>query len=115
MHFVLQWIDIIWLPLAFFFVHKDQRMWAIGTLLSCMAMMRMLSELMDSIGYSQGIIGFWTSMPVFSRGLMVYNLHYLGYLFLAYYLPNARGPMFMALSISVFFSSFVIFALLMVI
>ncbi len=111
---ILQWIDIIWLPLTFFFVHKDQRMWGIGTILACMAMMRMLSELMDSIGYPTGIIGLW-SMPVFNRGLLVYNLHYLGYLFLAYYLPNARGPMFMALSISVFFSAAVAFCLLMVI
>ncbi len=110
---ILQWIDVIWLPLAFFFVHKDQRMWAVGSILSCMAMMRMLTELMESIKYPDGIIGLW-EMPVHNRGLLVYSLFYLGYLLFAYYAPNARGAVFMAGSITVFFVSSVTFCFFMV-
>lgn len=114
MSFILQWIDVIWLPLAYLFVHKEQRMWALGTILGCMAMMRMLTELMQSINYPAGIIGLW-SMPVHNRGLLVYSVFYLVYLLIAHYSPLARSAVFMATSIMIFFASAVSFALVMVI
>ena len=106
---ILPWIDVIWLPIAYFFVHREQRMWTIGSLLGCMAMMRMLTELMQSIGYPAGIIGLW-SMPVHNRGLLVYSFFYLVYLLIAHYSPFARSAVFMATSITIFFASAITFS-----
>jgi hypothetical protein len=111
---ILPWIDIIWLPLAYFFVAREQRMWAIGCILGCMAMMRMLTELMQSINYPAGFTGFW-SMPVHNRGLLVYSLFYLVYLLIAHYSPYAKSAIFMTTSIMVFFASSLTFALVMLI
>jgi hypothetical protein len=110
---ILQWIDVIWLPLAWFVVHKEQRLWAVGCILSCMVMMRMLSELMISIGYPRGLIGLW-SMPVHDRGLLVYSFFYFVYLVLAYYSPYSKGALFMAASITIFFAASFTYALVMV-
>lgn len=105
MHFIIQWIDLIWLPLAWFVVHKPQRWWTLGTLASCMLMLRLQAELMESIGYPQGILPFMDS-HVFSRGLGVYAIYYVIYLLIAYYSPDSKGALFMGVSLSVFFMAF---------
>ena len=111
---ILPWIDVIWLPIAYFFVHREQRLWAIGCILSCMAMMRMLTELMQSIHYPDGLLGLW-SMPVHNRGLLVYSFFYLVYLLIAHYSPLARSAVFMTTSIMIFFASAITFSIVMLI
>jgi hypothetical protein len=113
MSFIYQWIDALWLPLAFFVVHKPHRWWAVGFVASCMLMLRLQTELMVEIGYDKGILNFVDS-PVFSRGLIVYSIIYIIYLILAYYSPGTRGVVFMAASISIFFMSLFISMIVMV-
>lgn len=102
---VLQWIDLIWLPLAVAVVHKDQRWWAAGTIISCLLMMRMQVELIESTGYTHGFLGL-IKADVQSRAMMVYTFFYVGYVLLAFYSPRTKGSVFMAASIGIFFMAF---------
>lgn len=98
-HTVLIWLDLIWLPMAALVAHPKQRLWAIGAILMCMVMMRMLIELMDSIGHSSGILGL-LSTPLYLRGLATYSFFYAAYLIFAYLSPGRDGWLFMAASLS---------------
>lgn len=113
MPLLLQWIDLIWLPLAWAVVPPKLRVWALATLGACMMMMRLMTELMHSIGHANGIIGL-VSMPVETRGLLLYNLFYMAYVLLAYFSPHAYRSVFMAASITIFFASWICFAAVMV-
>ena len=113
MHFILQWLDLIWLPIGYLFIHRPHRALAAAFFLSCMLMMRLQAELMISIGYSAGLIGLW-GMHVFLRGLIVYSIFYALYLLLAHYSRDTRKAVFLAASISVFFMALFVSSIVMV-
>ena len=113
MSFILQWIDVLWLVPAFVLIHPKERLLAAGFFIICMVMMRLQVELMGSIGYEQGILGVM-SMPVFSRGLIVYSLFYIAYMLLAHYSRDSRKVIFMAASISIFFMALFVSSVVMV-
>ena len=110
---IYQWIDLIWIPLGFFAVHKEQRGWTIGYIIGCMMMMRLQVEVMQEIGYPTGISGL-LNYQVFDKGLIVYSIFYALYLVLGHYSPNTKGPVFMAASISLFFTAFFVSSIVMV-
>lgn len=99
---ILNWADLIWFPLAFFAVHKSQRVIVAGFLVASMVMMRLLAELVSSIGYPFGLLGFW-DLHVFLRGLIVYSIFYGLYLLLAFFSPGSFRVVLLAASISIFF------------
>ena len=113
MNFVLQWIDLAWLVLVLCVARKDQRGWVFGFFIGSMIMMRMLVELMTSIGHPNGLMGFMDT-PVHTRGLIVYSIAYVIYMVLIRYSPNAKGALLMAASIGFFFFSFFTTAIVMV-
>lgn len=113
MTFVLQWIDLAWLAMAFLIARRDQRGWVVAFFLGSMVMMRLLAELMASIGHPFGLIGFMNA-SVHTRGLIIYSLAYVGYIAFIRYSPNARGTLLMAASIAFFFGAFFTTALVMV-
>lgn len=112
MNFILQWIDVIWLPLGFLVADRKQRGLVVATVLGCMVMMRLLAELMDSIGHPNGILGL-ISLPVLLRGQMVYAFFLSAYLLYVIFFKS-KGSLLMAGSISIFFATFFSFALVMV-
>jgi len=113
MSFLIQWVDAIWLLLAFVFCQKKHWPYAIGFVLSGMLMMRMMAELMSAIGYPNGIIGLM-DLSVFWRGQIIFNLFYALFMVLSHLSPNAKGPILLAGSISLFFAASVAFSCLMV-
>ncbi len=112
MHFILQWIDFIWLPLMMVVVSKNQRIFAAGFFAACAFMMRMEVELMTSTGFVTGMLPLMQS-HVFYRGIVVYSLFYGLYLALCLYSPNARNVILMAASITIFFAASVVSMLVM--
>lgn len=104
MDILLQWIDLIWLPLAFFVARKDQRPGVMGFFIACMIMMRLQIELVESTGYINGFLEL-LDMSVQARGVMVYTAFYAIYLVLAVFSPYSKGVVLMAASISVFFAA----------
>ncbi|MFP4313103.1 MAG: hypothetical protein ACLFR0_02140 [Alphaproteobacteria bacterium] len=113
MSVLYQWLDIIWIPIVLLIVTKEQRIWALGFLFSCMLMMRLQVEVMHETGYPQGFTNFMTS-DAFDRGLVVYSVFYVAYLILTHYSPNTRGALFIAGSISIFFMAFFSSSLIMI-
>lgn len=113
MNAALHWVDVIWLPLAWFVVNKEQRWLALGTIAGCMVMMRLEAELIESTGFSHGMLPFLDS-PVYDRGLVVYSVFYVLYLILAYYSPGSRSWVFTAASISIFFMASIVSIFVMV-
>ena len=112
MTFILQWIDVIWLPIAWFVVNKDQRWWSIALVGSCMLMMRMQVELMVKIGYPHGMLPFYDA-HVFARGVITYSIFYVAFILLAHYSPNTKGALFMTGTISIFFLALLFSTLVM--
>lgn len=113
MDIVYQWMDLIWLPLGLFIAHnRQQRLMVSAFFISCMMMMRLQVEVMQSINYTHGLAGILTS-GVFERGMVVYSIFYLLYLVLVHFSPGSRGAVFFAASISIFFMAFFISSIIM--
>ncbi len=104
MNEILQWIDLIWLPVSLLVVHKGQRVLALAYFAACMLMLRLQVELISSIGYPTGILPLLNS-GLFLRGLVVYALFNAGYLVIAYFSPGSDKHVFLAASISIFFAA----------
>lgn len=79
MDIILQYIDAIWLLVAWLVVKKEERFYALGFVAGGMVLMRLQVDLMQSIGYETGILHF-TDMPAFHRGIIIYSLFYVVYL-----------------------------------
>lgn len=111
--FILDWIDLVWLPVAFFCVHKPHRWLAVGFVLSCMFMLRMQFELTQSLGFGkEGIPGLMDSNPYY-RGLIVYSIFIALFIALSMWSKGATKTIYMAASITVFFAAFVVSTIIM--
>ncbi len=77
-------------------------------------MLHLLVELMHSIGFPSGFFPVLDA-PAWLRGQIVYGLFYLGYMALCYYSAGSERTVFMAASISVFFTASVMALLVMLI
>ena len=104
MNIILTWIDVIWLPIAFFVVHKDQRWMTLAFFLSCFFIMRLQIEMLVSLGYPTGFLPL-IKWPVQYTGLGVYSLFYAAYILMAYFSPGSNKHIFLAASISIFFAA----------
>lgn len=107
------WIDLIWVPVLFFGVHKRHRWYASGFAVVSIILVHTLSEIMTSIGYEYGIMGFMES-KVHTRLLIVSSVFYTVLLGIAHYSPRTEGVIFMAESLSLFFIIFVVGSIVMV-
>lgn len=104
MSLVLHWIDLIWLPIGMFALHKDHRAWGAAFFIACMIMMRLQVELIESTGFEKGFTGL-VNMDVHSRGQLTYTVFYILYIVLAVYSPGTKGTIFMAATLSLFFGA----------
>ena len=111
---ILQWIDLIWLPLGILTVHKQHRVWSAGFFIACMLMMRLQVELIHSTGFESGFTGL-VDMGVHSRGQIVYTIFYIIFIALAVYSPGTRGPIFLAAALSIFFAALFVSTVVMII
>lgn len=98
------WCDILWLPALLFVVHKPQRLLAAGYVVFCMIMLRLEVGFINEMGFTNGLTGFIT-MQAFSRGLIVFSIGSLIFGGLSYVSPRTKGSIYLAASITVFFTS----------
>ena len=112
--FIYQWIDLLWLPIAWFSVHKHHRLKAMAFVLTCVFILRTQVELVDTIGYSAGFLPFWDT-PALTRGLIVYSIVIAVFLLLAHYSPRTKNIIFFAASLTMFFFAFIASMLIMLI
>lgn len=102
---IYRWIDILWLPLAFFLVQRHQRWWAIGFIVSSMLVMRLQVEIIESTGFNFGFLGL-SQLQAHTRGIFVYSFFYTLFLIFTHFSPNTRGVMLMATCLTLFFMAF---------
>jgi len=110
--FIYSWIDVIWLPVMYFAVHKQHRWWSLGFVLSSMILIRLLAEMMIHGGYDNGVLGFLDS-HVHIRGIVVSSFFYVLFMILAHYSQETRGAIFLAACLSIFFMIFVSVSIVM--
>lgn len=102
---IYQWLDLVWLPVAWFVVARKHRWLALGFVVACGLTLRMQVELMDSIGFPDGMLP-WVSMPAFSRGLLVYGVVIGLFLILAHFSKATMPVVFLAAAISIYIFAF---------
>ena len=113
MQLILDWIDLIWLPVVFFVVEPKLRWIAVCFIISCMFMLRMQMELLEGFGFEkEGIPGLMTSDP-FQRGLITYSTIILLYVVLSVQSKRTDPIIYMAASITIFFIAFILSAVIM--
>ena len=111
--YILNWGDLLWVPLALLVVRKKQRLNAILFVLVCVLTLRLQVELMSSIGFSQGFLKFM-DLPALWRGYMVYGV-FIGLFLLLSRWSRERDPYVnIAAAITVFIAAFCISTFLMI-
>ncbi len=103
--FIYPWIDLLWLPLAWVSVHRAQRWLAMAFVLGCIGTLRLQYELLVSIGYGRGLLG-WLPLNPFSRGLIAYGLFITVFLILSHYSPRTGGVIYMGAALSMYIFAF---------
>ena len=106
------WIDVIWIPVLFFGVHKKHRWWALGFVISSIIISRLLAEVMVYIGYPTGIMGLM-ELNVYKRGIIVTSFFYILLLILAHFSRRTEGVVFLAACLTFFFMIFATTAIAM--
>ncbi len=96
----------------FWGVHKEHRWWSLGFVVACIILARLQVEIMTSIGYPFGIMGFWEA-HVHTRALIVTGIFYSLFLLMAHFSKRTQGVVFMAACLSIFFMIFFIGSLTM--
>lgn len=109
---IYQWIDLIWLPISWFAVHKQHRLKALIFILTCFITMRTQIELMYSTGFETGILPFMDT-PLYTRGSIVYSIIIALFLILAHYSPRTRDVVFFAASLSIYIFAFCVSMVIM--
>lgn len=97
--FIYQWIDFLWLPIAWFAVHKAHRVGMVIFAAVSILTMRTQVELVESTGFVTGFLPVMDS-SLFTRGVIVYSVMIAIFLLLAHYSPRATGYLFLAAAVS---------------
>ncbi len=113
MDIVLNWLDVAWIPLALFIVHKGQRIKSILFVLACILTLRFQVELMHQIDYPNGLLPF-LDIPLLYRGFMAYGAFIAVFLILLH-MSRERDPyVYIAASIAVFTMAFCVSSFILV-
>jgi hypothetical protein len=104
-HLIYQWLDVLWLPVAWFVVHKNHRWMMMAFIICCGLTMRTQVELMESTRFSTGIFPFFEA-PLLSRGLIGYGIIIAIFLILAHFSQSTSKMVFFAATISIYIFAF---------
>lgn len=106
-------IDLVWIPVAMVTVHEGQRIKAAVFCAACYIFLRLQIETLESFGFPNGMFGL-LNMDLFMRGLLTYGLMTTIFLLLSIWSPGARGVIFMAACISLFFTAVLVSTVVLV-
>lgn len=109
-----QWADLAWLPVVLIVMHKSQKIMAAVFVAFSMIMLRLQNELMEEIEFPNGLTGM-IEMSSFNRGLIVFAVGTFIYCVLSYISPRTKGAIYMAASLTIFFTTSLISICVMVI
>ena len=103
---ILNWLDFLWIPVALFFMPKNQKIKAVIFVLVCLLALRLQVELMTDIGYETGVLPFLTA-PALYRGYVVYGVFISFFLLMARISKENNPFIYLAAGISVFTFTFI--------
>jgi hypothetical protein len=99
---IYQWIDLIWLPVGWFFVPRKFRVKMIAFILTCIVTLRLQVEMIESTGNPTGFLSIMES-SIFARGLIIYGIIIGLFVLLAHFSPGTRRVVFMLAAINIYF------------
>ena len=109
----MDWIDLAWVPLALIALRKGQRFKGVMFVLSCIFSLRLQIELMEEIGYPDGILPFVDYPPLF-RGFITYGAFIAVFLILSHISREKDPYVFIAAAITVFIAAFCVSSFILV-
>jgi hypothetical protein len=112
---IVNFIDLIWLPIAALVVHKHQRLWAFFFVILCAVSMRLQIELVYSTGSTNGFIPFLFDSDVKLRATLIYGVFCALFLLLMAASPRSPWSVLLSASIGVYFLAFVVSMIVMVV
>lgn len=112
-NFIYRWIDVLWVPVGLFVVHKEQRVGTFFFIITCIFTLRTQIELMEWTGTRTGFLNILKT-DVYHRGLIVYSAIIALFLAMANYSAATKGVIFFAASISIYIFAFCASMLIMV-
>jgi len=109
----MQWIDLIWVPVAALATKGVFRLKAVLFVLLCSFMLRLQVHLMDDIGFHNGFL-HWLHLPLLYRGMIVYGFFIAVFLTLVALSKEHNPYVFIAASITIFTIAFCVSSAAMV-
>lgn len=105
--YIYQWIDLIWLPIAWFAAHRPHRLLSLAFVVTCALTSRTQVELMESFGAYTGVLSILHT-DLWSRALIVYSIVTAAFLILAHYSPRTDIAVFLGASIMIYVFAFTV-------
>ena len=104
---IVNFIDLIWIPVALVVVAPRQRVWAVLFVLLCALSMRLQIELMVDAGYGKGFTLLLDS-DVKTRATLIYGIFTALYLALVYFSPRTPWAVLLSASIVIYITAFTV-------
>lgn len=102
---IYQWIDLIWIPVAWFVVNERHRWYAVAFAVTCSLTLRTQAELMRSIGHETGMLHILNG-DVYGRGLITYGIIVGLFLLLSHFSQGTAKIVYFAACLSVYIFAF---------
>lgn len=109
---IYHYIDLIWVPVAWFTAPERHRRGVMAFVLTCIATLRTQVELMESTGFDTGFLPFMHS-NVYARGVIIYGIVIALFLGVAHYSQRTEGEIFFAAGLTIYIMAFCASMLLM--
>lgn len=105
MDLLINWLDIIWIPIVFVIVGKKHWIKAICLVLACMFTLRLQIDLMEAIKHPSGIFSI-LDYPLLYRGYIVYGSFLGFFLSLSAFSKKENAYVYLAAAITIYFTAF---------
>lgn len=112
--FIVNWIDLIWLPITWLAVIPRHRKIALAFMVLCAITMRLQIDLIHSTGFNTGFTRIFTG-DVKLRATIIYGIFSALYLLLLHFSPRSLWSTRMAASIGIYVLAFTVSMLIMLI
>lgn len=109
-----QWLDLLWLPIPFLILPKHQWLEAFIVMICSSVMMRFQVELVEELGYKNGLTGYLPFDP-YNKALITYSIIIALYIILMLILNKYNWRAHIVLSFSIFFNAFIISSIVLAI
>ena len=109
-----QWMLLLWILPACVLAHKGQRLKISLFIVLLAVVLQLQVEVIQSTGFDKGFTG-WVDISIFKRGLVVHSIFIALFTLLSYISPRTRSIIYLAAALSLFFMSFFVSSLVMLV